>query len=377
MEFRGNDASVPTSSNTSLLLAIRKKASLPKPKFHMKWKLYRVLQGHMGWVRCVDVDPSNEWFVTGSTDRMIKIWDLATGGLKLTLTGHTHNIRSVKVHPVLKYLFSAGEDNMVKCWDLEQNKVIRHYHGHLSGVYCLKPHPIDYNLLFTGSRDATTRVWDIRTKECVHILSGHNHTVQCIETTASSGNQSFDWLMTGSMDCTVRIYDIPSGFKKLETLTHHKKAIRSISCNLATKNESNAQNDSHSSYDTDIDYDCYFNTCAADHIKVWKCAPNEQSSPAKFSRNIDGYNNDVLNCSAIRTDNIDGSIMVAGSDNGHLHFWDYDSGKLFQTIESPPQPGSLSSENGIFDLCFDKSYTRIITAECDKTIKMYREVSET
>jgi hypothetical protein len=35
--------------------------------------------------------------------------------------------------------------------------------------------------------------------------------------------------------------------------------------------------------------------------------------------------------------------------------------------------GSLDSEAGIFGMAFDKSYSRLITAEADKTIKMYRE----
>ena len=38
----------------------------------------KVISGHHGWVRCVDIDPTNEWFVTGSNDRTIKFWDLAT-----------------------------------------------------------------------------------------------------------------------------------------------------------------------------------------------------------------------------------------------------------------------------------------------------------
>jgi len=33
----------------------------------------RVISGHLGWVRCVAVDPSNEWFATGAGDRIIKV----------------------------------------------------------------------------------------------------------------------------------------------------------------------------------------------------------------------------------------------------------------------------------------------------------------
>ncbi len=44
----------------------------PKPKWHAPWKLMRVISGHLGWVRAVAVDVSNEWFATGAGDRMIK-----------------------------------------------------------------------------------------------------------------------------------------------------------------------------------------------------------------------------------------------------------------------------------------------------------------
>ncbi len=47
------------------------------------------------WVRCLAFDSSNEWFVTGSADRTIRVWDLASGQLKLTLTGHIEQVCSV------------------------------------------------------------------------------------------------------------------------------------------------------------------------------------------------------------------------------------------------------------------------------------------
>ena len=75
------------------------------------------------WVRSVAFDPSNEWFVTGSADRTIKIWDTASGQLKLTLTGHIEQVTGLAVSARHPYMFSCGLDKMVKCWDLEQNKV--------------------------------------------------------------------------------------------------------------------------------------------------------------------------------------------------------------------------------------------------------------
>jgi len=41
--------------------------------------------------------------------------------------------------------------------------------------------------------------------------------------------------------------------------------------------------------------------------------------------------------------------------------------------KAPVQPGSMDSEAGVFAMAFDNSGTRLITAEADKTIKLYRE----
>lgn len=49
------------------------------------------------WVRSVAVEPGNQWFATGSADRTIKIWDLATGQLKLTLTGHIEQVHKATI----------------------------------------------------------------------------------------------------------------------------------------------------------------------------------------------------------------------------------------------------------------------------------------
>ena len=58
-----------------------------------------------------------------AADRTIKIWDTASGQLRLTLTGHIEQVTGLAVSPRHPYMFSCALDKMVKCWDLEQNKV--------------------------------------------------------------------------------------------------------------------------------------------------------------------------------------------------------------------------------------------------------------
>ncbi|CAH0490374.1 unnamed protein product [Peronospora farinosa] len=314
----------------------RRAAEVPKPKWHAPWKLKRVIAGHLGWVRSISVDPTNDWFVTGSADRTIKVWDLASGQLKLTMTGHINAIRGLEVSPRHPYLFSAGEDKKVLCWDLEYNKIIRSYHGHLSGVFSLKVHPT-LDVLITGGRDAVARVWDIRTKNQIHVLSGHQGTVWGLETQATDPQ-----IITGSSDSTVKLWDLAAG-KVMTTLTNHKKAVRAV-----TKSPT----------------DHTFVSGAADNMKKW------EAKQGSFLRNFSTHNA-IINSISINQD----GVMISCGDNGSMRFWDYQTGYCFQSDSTKAQPGSLDSETGIFASTFDKTGLRFITCEADKTIKVWQEDS--
>lgn len=78
--------------HSSAAVSRRLGSKWPRPAWHAPWRLYRVVSGHLGWVRSVAFDPGNEWFATGSSDRTIKLWDLASGTLKITLTGHIEQV---------------------------------------------------------------------------------------------------------------------------------------------------------------------------------------------------------------------------------------------------------------------------------------------
>lgn len=67
------------------------------------------------------------------------------------------------------------------------------------------------------------------------------------------------------------------------------------------------------------------------------------------------------------------TFVVFAADNGTIHMWDWRTGYNFQRIHAAVQPGSLDSESGIFACMFDHSESRLITAEADKTIKVYKE----
>ncbi|PNH36876.1 hypothetical protein VD0004_g9890 [Verticillium dahliae] len=329
----GSGSQPPTGHNETSLSRITSTQPL-KPQWHPPWKLMRVISGHLGWVRSLTVEPGNKWFASGAGDRTIKIWDLATGSLRLTLTGHISTVRGLAVSPRHPYLFSCGEDKMVKCWDLETNKVIRHYHGHLSGVYTLALHPT-LDVLVTGGRDGVARVWDMRTRSNIHVLSGHTATVSDVKC-----QEADPQVISSSLDSTVRLWDLAAG-KTMGVLTHHKKGVRA----LAT----------HPSEFT-------FATGSTGSIKQWKCPEGA------FMQNFDGHNA-IINTLSVNQEN----VLFSGGDNGSMSFWDWKSGHRFQSLDTTAQPGSLDAEAGIMSSTFDRSGLRLICGEADKTIKIWKQ----
>lgn len=331
-----SSALLPSDPHSSSASLIRRQGLQPiRPTWHAPWKLLRVISGHLGWVRAVHVEPDNQWFCTGAGDRTIKIWDLASGNLRLTLTGHISTVRGLAVSSRHPYLFSCGEDKLVKCWDLEANRVVRHYHGHLSGVYALALHPT-LDLLVTGGRDAAARVWDMRTRTAVHTLAGHTGTISDLRCQAVDPQ-----VISASLDGRVRLWDLAAG-KTMVELTHHKKGVRALALHPT---------------------EFTFASASTGQLKQW-LLPRGQLMQSFVDPTIDQT---VLNTLAVNED----GVLFSGADDGGMGFWDWNSGHMFQRMESIAQPGSLDAERGIFCSTFDRSGLRLITGEADKTIKIW------
>lgn len=105
-----------------------------------------------------------------------------------------------------------------------------------------------------------------------------------------------------------------------------------------------------------------FASGSPDNIKQWKFPDGS------FIQNLSGHNA-IINTLTVNSD----GVLVSGADNGTMHLWDWRTGYNFQRVHAAVQPGSLDSESGIFACAFDQSESRLLTAEADKTIKVYKE----
>lgn len=179
----------------------------------------------------------------------------------------------------------------------------------------------------------------MRTKAQIFALTGHSQTISSIVC-----QETDPQIITGSMDSTIRLWDLAAG-KTLSTLTHNKKSVRALAA--------------HPREFT------FVSGSGNGTIKQFKCPEG------KFIQNLSGHNA-IINTMAVNDD----GVLFSGGDNGSMHFWDYKSGYNYQTMATKVQPGSLDSEAGIFASTFDMTGSRLITAEADKTIKIWKEDDE-
>lgn len=308
-----------------------------KPSWHPPWKLSKIINGHAGWVRCIAVEPiQNEWFATGSNDTSIKIWDLASGRLKLTLSGHVMTVRDLKVSSRHPYMFSASEDKLTKCWDLERNTVIRSFHGHLSGVHTVDIHPT-LDVIATAGRDSVIRLWDIRSRSEILVLAGHRNTINAVKCLPVDPQ-----IVSCSADATIRLWDIVAG-KSMKVLTHHKRNVRSMAFHPS---------------------EFSFSTGSTDDIRSWKLPEGQ------LLTNFNSEGTGIVNSLSVNTED----VLFAGGDDGNLNFYDYKSGHKFQNMQTSVVQGSLDGERSILCSSFDATGKRLITGQGDKSIRIFKEI---
>jgi WD40 repeat protein len=71
---------------------------------------------------------------SGSYDKTIKLWEVASGREVRTLSGHTWDVTSVAFSPDGRLLASGSYDNTIKLWDVASGREVRTLSGHTEGV---------------------------------------------------------------------------------------------------------------------------------------------------------------------------------------------------------------------------------------------------
>ncbi|KAK5657213.1 hypothetical protein OQA88_3271 [Cercophora sp. LCS_1] len=297
------------------------------PVVEHDWDACRqTLEGHSSSVMSVAFSPDSKLVASGSRDKTIKIWDMATGACMQTLEGHGSFVRSVAFSPDSKLIASGSHDDTVKIWDTATGACMQTLKGHGSFVRSVAFSP-DSKLVASGSYDKTVKIWDMATGACMQTLEGHGSSVNSVAFSPDS-----KLVASGSYDKTVKIWDMATG-ACMQTLEGHGSFVNSVAFSPDSKLVASG------SYD--------------ETVKIWDMATGACMQTLK------GHGNSV-NSVAFSPDS---KLVASGSYDKTVKIWDMATGACMQTLEGHGDP--------INSIAFSPDSKLVASGSHDDTVKIW------
>ena len=197
-------------------------------------KLHLVLDagGHTSHIKKALFTLDGKELITISSDKTIRLWDVATGTPLRTLrppigSKRTGMLNASALHPEGKLLAVAGTqsnagDFPVYLIRLDDGQLVQVLRGHESNILSLAFDAQGTRLASGGSgADRSIRIWQVASGECSQILKGHTDAV------AGLAFSPRNVLASSSLDKTARIWDLDTG-KTLHLLEGHSAPIRAL-----------------------------------------------------------------------------------------------------------------------------------------------------
>ncbi len=297
------------------------------------WQCINSFTAHSDSVNSIAVSPDGMYLTSGSNDCTIKLWDINTNKLVLTLQNHGIIVSSVAFNPVIANVVARSDDNnIIKLSQVNSNKKNRILKGHtglFAGVSCVTFSP-DGQILVSAGGDKTVKVWDVNSEKIIKTLRGHDSRVCSV---AISPNGKL--IVSSSTDTRAILWDLNTG--KILNILYHTgifAAVRSVAFSPDGQIIATASEDST--------------------IKFWKV--NTGQEICTFNGHSSG-----LRCV---TFNPKQDIFASSSDDNDIKLWDINAKQGICTLT-----GHSAKVNS---LVFSPDGQTLYSGSEDTTIKVWR-----
>eukprot|EP01089_Gocevia_fonbrunei_P023053 TRINITY_DN9551_c0_g1_i1.p1 TRINITY_DN9551_c0_g1~~TRINITY_DN9551_c0_g1_i1.p1 ORF type:complete len:398 (-),score=55.57 TRINITY_DN9551_c0_g1_i1:36-1229(-) len=120
-------------------------------------------------ISCLQFDEDK--YVTGSSDKTLKIISMSNGSVRQTLKGHTKSVTCVQFDN--KIIASGSKDNTIKIWKPDGSECIKTLKGHTGWITGIQ---ITDTKLMSRSYDLKANIWDLTTGQ---LLKSHRGNSVC------------------------------------------------------------------------------------------------------------------------------------------------------------------------------------------------------
>jgi WD40 repeat protein len=129
----------------------------------LEWPSQLLLEGQNARIDTIASSPDGNYLASGSFDKTVRIWDLATGSSMLMLPLE-HPPVAITYSSDGKELVSVLDSGMVNIWDAKIGTLQGTIETLSSSVDAVFDSP-DGTQLILGMNDMTIQVWDIKTED--------------------------------------------------------------------------------------------------------------------------------------------------------------------------------------------------------------------
>lgn len=168
------------------------------------WKFSLLLKQHKEVVSAIAINQTkNSYFVSGSYDKTVKVWDIQQGDLIHTFKGHSQKINDIAIDNNKHLIFSASDDHTIKIWDLKTQTLSKTL-THSSGVLIINLYEKNNQLLSIDSLK-NIKLWDFNTGKEIYSVQIFS---KCVAFAVSPHDNIF---ITAGIEKYLRIREINNG----------------------------------------------------------------------------------------------------------------------------------------------------------------------
>ena len=167
-------------------------------------------RGHADAILAMALAPDGKTLATASYDRLVKLWDVATGSELRTLKEHTDAVYAVAFSPDGTRVATAAADRTAKVWDAANGHRLFTLPDSTAELYDVAFSP-DGKTVVAAGVDRSIRAWDVSGPNAALVRSAFAHDGAVLRLVASADGVS---LFSGGEDKAIKAWNL-ADFKPL------------------------------------------------------------------------------------------------------------------------------------------------------------------